>query len=167
MNFQLPGFRVHCQIQHPPQSTFKHSLPFLVIYIRQVLRFFWCKRHFIPHGLYHPCCTLLRSNPVNSLEAMKNDGNNTMARPSITLWSTHFSWAHHLIFRQEELSLLAVRRNILILAWVAEQLKKEMKQLEKEMATHSSVLAWRIPGTGELGGLPLWGRTESDMTEAT
>jgi len=26
--------------------------------------------------------------------------------------------------------------------------------LEKEMATHSSVHAWRIPGTGELGGLP-------------
>ena len=25
--------------------------------------------------------------------------------------------------------------------------------LEKEMATHSSVLAWRIPGTGEPGGL--------------
>ena len=29
--------------------------------------------------------------------------------------------------------------------------------LEKEMATHSSVLAWRIPGTGELGGLPSLG----------
>ena len=26
--------------------------------------------------------------------------------------------------------------------------------LEKEMATHSSVLAWRIPGTEEPGGLP-------------
>ena len=26
--------------------------------------------------------------------------------------------------------------------------------LEKEMATHSSLLAWRIPGTGEPGGLP-------------
>ena len=26
--------------------------------------------------------------------------------------------------------------------------------LEKKMATHSSVLAWRIPGTGEPGGLP-------------
>ena len=26
--------------------------------------------------------------------------------------------------------------------------------LEKEMAAHSSVLAWRIPGTGEPGGLP-------------
>ena len=81
--------------------------------------------------------------------------------------------------------------------------------LEKEMATHSSVLAWRIPGTGEPDGLPsmgshrvrhewndlahtsaswqpipvflpgesqgqgnligchLWGRTESDTTEAT
>ena len=29
--------------------------------------------------------------------------------------------------------------------------------LEKEMATHSSVLAWRIPGTGEAGGLPFMG----------
>ena len=39
--------------------------------------------------------------------------------------------------------------------------------LEKEMATHSSILAWRIPGTGEPGGLCLWGHTESDMTEVT
>ena len=39
--------------------------------------------------------------------------------------------------------------------------------LEKEMATHSSVLAWRIPGTGELVGCRLWGRTELDMTEVT
>ena len=39
--------------------------------------------------------------------------------------------------------------------------------LEKEMATHSSVLAWRIPGMGNLVGCRLWGRTESDMTEAT
>ena len=29
--------------------------------------------------------------------------------------------------------------------------------LEKEMATHSRVLAWRIPGTGEPGGLPSMG----------
>ena len=29
--------------------------------------------------------------------------------------------------------------------------------LEKEMATHSSVLAWRIPGTGKPGGLPSTG----------
>ena len=39
--------------------------------------------------------------------------------------------------------------------------------LEKEMATHSSVLAWRIPGTGEPGGLPSMGSPESDMTEGT
>ena len=39
--------------------------------------------------------------------------------------------------------------------------------LKKEMATHSSVLAWRIPGMGSLVGCSLWGRTESDMTEAT
>ena len=35
------------------------------------------------------------------------------------------------------------------------------------MATHSSVLAWRIPGMGEPGGYRLWGRTELDMTEVT
>ena len=39
--------------------------------------------------------------------------------------------------------------------------------LEKEMATHSNTLAWRIPGTGEPGGCHLWGRTELDTTEAT
>ena len=37
--------------------------------------------------------------------------------------------------------------------------------LEKEMATHSSVLAWRIPGMGEPGGLPSMGCTESDTTK--
>ena len=39
--------------------------------------------------------------------------------------------------------------------------------LEKEMATHSSVLAWRSQGRQSLVGCRLWGRTESDMTEAT
>jgi len=39
--------------------------------------------------------------------------------------------------------------------------------LEKEMAAHSTVLAWRIPGTGDLVGCRLWGRTGSDTTEAT
>ena len=36
--------------------------------------------------------------------------------------------------------------------------------LEKEMATHSSILVWRIPGTEELGGLPsMWShRVEED-----
>ena len=39
--------------------------------------------------------------------------------------------------------------------------------LEKEMAAHSGVPAWRIPGTGKLGGLPSTGCTELDTTEAT
>ena len=37
--------------------------------------------------------------------------------------------------------------------------------LEKEMATHSSILAWRIPWTEELGGLQSTGRKESGTTE--
>ena len=37
--------------------------------------------------------------------------------------------------------------------------------LEKEMATHSSILAWRIPWMEELGGLQSTGHKESDTTE--
>ena len=39
--------------------------------------------------------------------------------------------------------------------------------LEKEMATHSSVLAGESQGRGSLVGCRLWGRTELDTTEAT
>ena len=39
--------------------------------------------------------------------------------------------------------------------------------LEKEMATHSSVLAWRIQGQGSPLVCRLWGCTDSDMTEVT
>ena len=39
--------------------------------------------------------------------------------------------------------------------------------LHHEMATHSSVLAWRTQGWGSLVGCRLCGRTESDRTEAT
>ena len=37
--------------------------------------------------------------------------------------------------------------------------------LEKEMATHSSIHAWRIPWTEEPGGYSPWGLKESDITE--
>ena len=37
--------------------------------------------------------------------------------------------------------------------------------LEKEMATHSSILAWEIPWTESLAGYSPWGCKESDTTE--
>ena len=39
--------------------------------------------------------------------------------------------------------------------------------MEEEMATHTSILSWRIPWTEEPGGLRSWGRRESDTTEHT
>ena len=42
-----------------------------------------------------------------------------------------------------------------------------MHALEKEMATHSLFLAGESQTQRSLVGCPLWGRTESDMTEAT
>ena len=39
--------------------------------------------------------------------------------------------------------------------------------LKREIATHSSILAWRLPWTKEPGGYSPWGCKELDMTEAT
>ena len=39
--------------------------------------------------------------------------------------------------------------------------------LEQEMATHSSILAWRMPGTGQPDGLPSMGPRRVRHTEAT
>ena len=43
--------------------------------------------------------------------------------------------------------------------------RSRIMALEKELATHSSILAWRIPRTKEPGGLSPRGRKESNMTE--
>ena len=51
----------------------------------------------------------------------------------------------------ESLHCLSESISALLIAYTSVQ------SMEKEMATHSSVLAWRIPGTGEPGGLPSMG----------
>ena len=45
------------------------------------------------------------------------------------------------------------------------QVPRAFTIMEKVMATHSSILAWRIPWTEEPGGYSPWGRKESDTTE--
>ena len=47
--------------------------------------------------------------------------------------------------------------------WV--QILGQEEPLEKEMALHSSILAWKTPWTEEPGGLQSTGSQESDMTE--
>ena len=48
-------------------------------------------------------------------------------------------------------------KNLLAMQETRVQSLGQEDPLEKEMATHSSVLAWRIPGTGEPGRLPSMG----------
>ena len=54
------------------------------------------------------------------------------------------------------------------MSWNTEKIKicvrASQELLEKEMAIHSSILAWKIPWTEEPGGLSPWGRKESDVT---
>ena len=70
------------------------------------------------------------------------------------------TFCHHLFFHATNIVDYKVHLD-------EENRKARLDNLEKEMATHSSVLAWRIPGRGSLVGCCLWGRTESDMTEVT
>ena len=56
--------------------------------------------------------------------------------------------------------LLAIQKT-----WV--QSLSQEDPLEKGMATHYSILAWRIPWTEKPGGLQSMGRKESDTTEVT
>ena len=59
---------------------------------------------------------------------------------------------------------LCKSKQLFFVIWISMLLGR---RLEKEMATHSSVLAWRIPWTEKPGRLQSMGRTESDTTEAT
>ena len=68
----------------------------------------------------------------------------------------HFNWTSLVVQRLKRLPAMWE-------TWVR-SLGREYP-LEKEMATHSSILPWRIPWTEELGGLQSTGRKESDTTE--
>ena len=46
--------------------------------------------------------------------------------------------------------------------WVRSLVQED--PLEKEMTTHSNILAWEIPWTEEPGGFSPWGHKELDMT---
>ena len=87
----------------------------------------------------------------------------------------HFS-VLHLIFllltiKDEELSLFLtslVAQMVKHLPTMQETQVQSLGQedlLEKEMATHSSILAWKIPWMESLVGNSPWGHKESDMTE--
>ena len=61
-------------------------------------------------------------------------------------------------------------KNLLAMQELQEMLVQSLIQedpLEVDIATHSNIIAWRIPWTEDLGGLQSTGCKESDMTEAT
>ena len=59
-------------------------------------------------------------------------------------------------------SLMTVVENPLASAGDRVRVLRQEDPLEKEMATHSSILAWRIPGTEEPSGLPPMGSHRVD-----
>ena len=89
---------------------------------------------------------------------------NQVLPPNIALLT--LSWCNGLIMLHFGASLVVQRLKHLPAMW--ETWVRSLGQeypVEKEMATHSSILAWRIPWTEELGGLQSMSRKKSDMTE--
>ena len=77
-------------------------------------------------------------------------------------WVTELNWTDaKLKIYIYEVYLFSEMLNTVI-QW---NLKAFWNALQKEMATHSSILAWRIPWMEELGGLQSTGHKQSDMTE--
>ena len=70
---------------------------------------------------------------------------------------SEYSGASHSLIVQSVKNLPAVQETRV-------QLLGQEDPLEKEMATHSSILAWRVPWTEEPGRLQPTGSQESDMT---
>ena len=69
-------------------------------------------------------------------------------------------WAKvHNIVQEAVIKTIPKKKKCKKAKWLSEE------AWENEMATHSSILAWRIPETEEPSGLRVWGRTESDTTE--
>ena len=68
-----------------------------------------------------------------------------------------------MIFRASLIAQLVKNLPEMQETWV--RLLGQEDPLGKEMATHSSILAWRIPWTEEPGGLQSMGSQESDTTE--
>ena len=79
-------------------------------------------------------------------------------------WALFFVWAPD---ETREPSLVAQMVKHLPAVWRTQvQFLGREDPLEKEMATHSSILAWRVPRTEEPGGLHSpWGCKESDTTD--
>ena len=72
-------------------------------------------------------------------------------------------------YRKQMSSSLAIFRMIILSYWIQRNINMWTAIAQKEMATHSSVLAWRIPGTGEPDGLPSMGshRVGHDWSDLT
>ena len=77
-------------------------------------------------------------------------------KPLGTLRNVYFSWI---------IQIAQLRKNLPAMQETQVQFLGWEDPLEKEMATHSSILAWRISWTEEPGGLQFTGSQELDTTE--
>ena len=98
--------------------------------------------------------------PVKLIQILKDDAVKVLHSICQQIWKTQ-QWPQNL----NRLVFIPIPRkgnakecsNYCTIALISHNFNIPFQALEREMATHSSVLAWRIPGKGKPGGLPSMG----------
>ena len=124
----------------------------IILYILCIISYSqWCKARE-PEYIFHEQCGVKFPPLFTSLWAFNGEGNGTPLQ--------YFAWKIPWMEEPGRLQSMGSLKVDFTFTF-------HFPALEKEMATHSSVHAWRIPGTGEPGGCRLWDHTELDTTEVT
>ena len=88
------------------------------------------------------------------------DSNVSTSSPTLIFWFCFVNSNHPIKCEVTSLCGFDLHNDVkhhFMCCWQLVYLWRNVCSMEKEMATHSSVLAWRIPGTAEPGGLPFLG----------
>ena len=144
---QFSSFAQSCSTLCDPMNR---STPGLPVH-RQLLEFTQAHVHRVGDAIQpsHPLSSLLLLTPIPpSIRVFSNESNLRMR------WPKYWSFSFSISPSNEPASLVAQRLKCLPPmreTWVRSLGREDT--LEKEMATHSSILAWRIPWTEEPGRL--------------
>ena len=136
------------------------------------LQWFWCPREGNGNPLQYSCF----ENPTDGgawcrLLSMQRVGHDWATSLSLFTFSSTTVWRHQFFGDLPSLYGPALTRLKHLLTmwgtwvWSLGSIHGQEDPLEKEMATHSSILAWRIHGWRSLVGYSPRGRKELDMTE--
>ena len=146
-SFGMEERQPNSSINRTFESSFLFQWPLITFFCKNPV--VWNYRH-----ITHPDSAIGKVSACNAGEPGSIPGSGRSPREE-TGYPIQYSWA---------LLVAQMVKNLPAMQETRVQFLGQEDPLEKEIAIHSSILAWRIPRTEEVGGLQSTGRKESDMT---